>query len=59
MKYDVDARVEEEDIKRDVKILFGGTILVDGNLEETSSYRSEAMRTITVAIFLYLLRLFT
>ena len=35
--------VEVEDIKREAKILFGGTILVDGSLEEMSSYRSEAV----------------
>ena len=51
--------VEVEDIKREAKILFGGTILVDGCLEEMSFYRSEAMGTITTAILPYLLRLFT
>ena len=50
--------VEAGDFKRETKILFGGTILVDGSLEEMSSYRSEAMGTITTAIVLYLLRLF-
>ena len=51
--------VEDKDIKREAKVLFGGTILVDVSLEEMSSYRAEAMGTITTAIVLYLLRLFT
>ena len=51
--------VEAEDIKREAKILFRGTVLVDGSLEVMSSYRSEVMGAITTAIVLYLLRLFT
>ena len=58
MESDTILDVEVEDIKREAKILFGGTKLVDGSLEEMSSYRSEAMGTITTAIVLYLLRLF-
>ena len=51
--------VEAENIKREAKILFRGTILVDGSLEEMSSCRSEATGTIATAIVQYLLRLFT
>ena len=38
-KCNVDVRVEEGDIDRELKVLFGGTILVDGSLEEMSSYK--------------------
>ena len=38
-KSDKNSDVEAEDIKHEAKILFGGTILVDGSLEETSSYK--------------------
>ena len=49
--------VEAEDNECEAKnIIFGETILVDGILEEMSSYRSEAMGTITTSIVLYLLR---
>ena len=44
-KFDADACVEEEDFEREVKVLFRRMILVDGSLEEMSSYRSEAMGT--------------
>ena len=54
-----DVSVEEEDIDQELKVIFGGTILVDDSLEEMSSYRSEAMGTLTTAIVLHLLRLFT
>ena len=58
-KSDMILDVEAEDIKREAKILFRGTVLVDGSLEVMSSYRSEVMGAITTAIVLYLLRLFT
>ena len=47
------------DPDQDLKTRCRCTILVDSSLEEMSSFRSEAMGTLTTAIILHLLRLFT
>ena len=41
-----------------VKILFGGTILVDGHLDLNSAYQAEVVGVFTVTIFLHFLRLY-
>ena len=38
-----------------IKVLFGGTILVDGHLDSNSAYRAESVGVFTVTICLHFL----